>query len=86
MTPVIVVLANTEEGIPAATARLGALGVTASEVVAPSETRRLLLALVADDTEAARIVARLRADDQPAVLRPVDGARLEIWTDHTRPV
>ena len=57
----IVVLATTEEGLSACRARLGQLGVTASEVVAPGDARRLLLAPVAGPSEGARLVASLRA-------------------------
>lgn len=82
----IVVLATTEEELPGATARLRDLGLTAAEVVAPSDGRRLLLAPVADESEGARLVGRLRADGQLAVLRPAGGAHLGTWTRHTRPI
>jgi ribosomal protein L11 methylase PrmA len=80
---VIVVVATTEDELPAARARLG---VTALEVVAPSETRRLLLAPVIDELDGVRVVARLRAEGQPAVLRPARGPQLDAWTRHTRPI
>jgi ribosomal protein L11 methyltransferase len=83
---VILVLATTEGGLPSALARLRELGVSVAEVVAPSDARRLLLAPVDDESEGASLVARLRADGQLAVLRPADGAALEAWTRHTRPI
>jgi 2-polyprenyl-3-methyl-5-hydroxy-6-metoxy-1,4-benzoquinol methylase len=83
---VIVVLATTEDGLPGARGRLRELGVTAAEVVAPSDVRRLLLAPVDDESEGARLVARLRADGRLAVGRPAGGAQLGAWTRHTRPI
>ena len=82
----IVVLATTEDELPGAKARLRELGLTAGEVVAPSEARRLLLASVEDGSEGASVVAGLRADGQLAVLRPAGGPQLEAWTRHTRPI
>ena len=83
---VVVVVATTEEDLPGARMCLGELGLTAARVVAPSDTRRLLLAPVDDESEGARLVARLRAEGQSAVLRPAGGARLGAWTRHTRPI
>jgi ribosomal protein L11 methyltransferase len=83
---VIVVLATTEDELPGARARLRDLGVTAAEAVAPSDTRQLLLAPVDDEREGARLVARLRAEGQLAVLRPAGGAQLGAWMRHTRPM
>jgi ribosomal protein L11 methyltransferase len=60
--------------------------VTAAQVVAPGDGRRLLLAPVDDESEAARLVARLRAEGGLAVARPSGGARLEAWTRHTSPI
>ncbi len=57
-----------------------------AQVVAPSESRRLLLVPVDDEVQGARLVARLRAEGRLAVLRPATGARLESWVRHTRPV
>jgi ribosomal protein L11 methyltransferase len=82
---VIVVLATTEAELPGARARLRQFGVPAAEVVAPSDTRRLLLAPV-NESEGAPLIARLRADGQLAVLRPANGAKLVAWTRHTRPM
>jgi ribosomal protein L11 methyltransferase len=86
MAPTVVVVATTENQLPSATAGLGELGLTARDVVAPSSTRRLLLAPVDDQQVAVRAVSRLRADAWMAVLRPADGPQLEAWTRHSRPV
>jgi ribosomal protein L11 methyltransferase len=83
---VIVVVATIEEQVPAATERLRDLGVTTAEVVAPGDDRRLLLASVDDEAEAAHVVAVFRAEGWPAVQRPDGGARLAAWIDHTRPI
>jgi precorrin-6B methylase 2 len=83
---VIVVLATTEDGLPEARARLRELGVTAADVVAPSDARRLLLAPVDDESEGPALVDRLRADGRLAVLRPGGGPALGAWMRHTRPV
>jgi ribosomal protein L11 methyltransferase len=82
----IVVLATTQDELPSASARLRELGVIAGRVVAPSDGRRLLLACVDDESEAARLVAVLRADGQLAVVRPAGGPQLGAWKRHTRPV
>jgi ribosomal protein L11 methyltransferase len=83
---VILVVATTEDDLPAARARMDDLGATATEVVSPSDTRRLLLASMTDEVEGMRVVALLRASGRPAVLRPAGGPQLEAWTRHTRPV
>jgi ribosomal protein L11 methyltransferase len=83
---VILVLTTTEDELPGARARLRGLGVTTAAVVAPSDARRLLLAPVDDGSEGTRLVARLRADGQLAVLRPAGGPQLGAWTRHTRPI
>ena len=55
-------------------------------MAAPSDTRRLVLAAAADDGEAERVAAVLRAEGQLVMTRPEGGARLEAWMRHTRPV
>jgi precorrin-6B methylase 2 len=82
----VIVVATTEAEIPRARARLRDLGLTAVKVEAPSDSRRLLRAPVNDEAEGAQLVALLRAEGWPAVLRPAAGARLAAWTDHTRPI
>jgi ribosomal protein L11 methyltransferase len=83
---VIVVLATTEDRLSAARGGLDDLGVIAGEVVSPSDNRRLLLGPVADELEAARVVARLRGEGQSAVVRPAAGPQLEAWIRHTAPI
>jgi ribosomal protein L11 methyltransferase len=69
-----------------ARARAAAPAHAPVHVVAPSDSRRLLLVPVDDEVQGARLVARLRAEGRLAVLRPATGARLESWVRHTRPV
>jgi ribosomal protein L11 methyltransferase len=83
---VIVVLATTEDELPDVRARLRELGVTAADVVAPSDERRLLLAPVADESAGARLLARLRAEGHMVVLRPDGGPQLGAWVRHTLPI
>ena len=72
--------------MPGVVGRLRDLGVTSAEVVAPSDTRRLVVAWVPDDLEGTRIVTRLQAEGHAAVLRPAGGVPLEAWVRHTCPV
>jgi ribosomal protein L11 methyltransferase len=83
---VYLVLATTESELSGATTRLGELGLTAVDVVAPSRGRRLVRASVEDEAVAAALVVRLRAEGRVAVLRPAGGPQLEAWTRHTRPI
>jgi ribosomal protein L11 methyltransferase len=83
---VIVVLATTEEGLCEAGRRMRELGATPGEVVIPGGARRLLLSTAVEEAEGARVVAGLRAEGRPAVLRPDGGPRLAGWIRHTRPV
>jgi ribosomal protein L11 methylase PrmA len=86
MSSVVIVVATSEDQLPAAMACLRGLGLAAQEVLAPSDARRLLLVPVHDQQAAAPAVSRLRAEGWMAVLRPPGGAQLEAWTEHTRPV
>ncbi len=79
-------LATTEPELAEAMTRLRELGMKAPRVMAPSASRRLLLAPVSDGSEAAGVVSRLRAEGHPAVLRPAGGAQLDAWSRHTEPV
>ncbi len=81
----VIVLAATEDEVPDARARIRELGLTVDRVWAPSETRRLLLVPVDDESAGGAAVARLRAEGRLAVLRPAGGVQLEAWTRHTRP-
>ena len=83
---VTVVVATTDDEVAGVRARLGELGLRATQVVAPSEARRLVLAAVDDEGEAERLATALRAEGRLAVTRPDGGARLEAWMQHTRPV
>ena len=74
---VIVVVATTEDELAAVRGSLGERGVGAVQVVAPSDTRRLVLAAVDDEWEAHRLASTLRAEGRSAVTRPDGGARLE---------
>jgi ribosomal protein L11 methyltransferase len=83
---VLLILATEEDDLPRARSRLVDLGLSPAEVVAPSDVHRLLLASVDNEPEPGRLVARLRAEGRPAVLRPGGGAPLEGWRRHTRPI
>jgi ribosomal protein L11 methyltransferase len=80
---VIVVVATTPHDVAAVRARLAAYAV---DVVAPSASRRLVRTAVDDEWEAERVVSMMRGDGQLAVARPADGARLDAWIRHTRPL
>ncbi len=82
----IVVVATTEDELASVRRSLGERGVGTVQVVAPSETRRLVLAAVDDEWEAHHLASSLRAEGRSAVTRPDGGARLEQWMRHTRPV
>ena len=83
---VIVVVATTKDELSEASARLRELGLIVGQVVAPSDARRLVLASIDDESEAARLVAVLRAEGRLAVLRPAGGAQLAAWNRNTRPI
>ena len=82
----MIVVAATEATVATTRERLRALGATATDVTAPSAARRLVLASVADEWEAERIVTALRAAGELAVSRPDAGVRLEEWRRHTAPL
>jgi precorrin-6B methylase 2 len=83
---VVIVLAAGEDEVPGTRAHLRDLGLTVEQVLAPSQAVRLLLVPVEDSSAGGRVVARLRAEGRPAVLRPAGGVQLEAWTRHTSPV
>jgi ribosomal protein L11 methyltransferase len=83
---VIIVVATTDNGITGVEARLRQLGVIPTEVLAPSDVRRLVLAPVQDESKGASVVGRLRAQGEVVVMRPDGGPRLEAWWRHTCPV
>ena len=65
--------------------RLRGLGARPIEVVAPSDTRRVVLASVDDEQSVAGLVASLRAEGEMAVARPDRGPPLQAWLRDTRP-
>jgi SAM-dependent methyltransferase len=83
---VMIVVATTDNGITDVEARLRRLGVIPTQVLAPTDVRRLVLAPIHDESKGASLVARLRAEGDVAVLRPEGGPRLGAWRRHTRPV
>ena len=82
----VIAVATTDGELAGVCDRLQELGVRPVEVVAPSETRRVVLASVNDDQNAASLVASLRAEGAMAVTRPDGGAPLQAWYRDTRPV
>lgn len=66
--------------------RLRGLGVRSLDVVEPGDTRRVVLAAMDDERNAADIVASLQAEGVMAVMRPDGGAALQAWFRDTRPV
>src|SRR3954451_11520726 len=82
---VVVVVAATSDEVAEVSARLRQHSVSV-EVLAPSETRRLVLAAVEDEWEAERVEAAVRSDGHLAFTRPDEGVRLEAWMRHTRPL
>jgi ribosomal protein L11 methyltransferase len=83
---VIVVVATDRERLSATRKRLRELGLMSTEVVEPSDARRLVLAPVDDHSAGARLVARLRGEGEIAVLRPSAEAQLRGWAAHTCPL
>ena len=82
----MIVVATTEGELAGMCNRLRALGVRSVDVVAPSDTRRVVLASVEDAAGTAGLVGSLRAEGVMAVTRPDGGAALEAWYRDTRPV
>ena len=56
------------------------------DVVAPGDTRRVVLAAVDDEWSEAGLVVSLRAEGMMAVTRPGGGAALRAWLRDTRPI
>ena len=82
----MIVVATTEGDLAGACHRLRALGVRSMDVVAPGDTRRVVVAAVDDESSAAGLAASLRAEGVMAVTRPDRGAALEAWSQDTRPI
>jgi ribosomal protein L11 methyltransferase len=83
---VIVVVATTEDELAAVRGDLAERSAGAVRVVAPSATRRLVLASVDDEWAAHELASTLRAEGRSVVTRPDGGVRLEAWMRHTRPI
>ena len=82
----VIVVATTEQALTRVEARVAELGLARIDVVAPSATRRLVLAGVDDEWEAERVAGALRAEGDIVVTRPGGGVRLDGWMRHTRPI
>ena len=74
---VMIVVATTEDELDGVCDRLRALGVRSMDVVAPSDTRRVVLAPVVDEWSVAGFVVSLRAEGVMAVTRPDRGTALQ---------
>lgn len=82
----MIVVATTEDEVAGVCDRLRALGVRSTDIVAPSDTRRVVLAAVDDEWSAAGLVVSLRAQGAMAVTRPDQGPALRAWSRDTHPV
>ncbi len=82
----MIAVATTADRIVAVCNRLRELGVRGLDIVAPSDTRRVVLATVDDATDVAGVVAALRAEGVMAASKPAAGAALHRWLEDTRPV
>ena len=82
----MIAVATTEDDLAGVCERLRAHGARSVEVVAPSDTRRVVLAAVDEEWRVAGLVASLRAEGAMAVIRPDGGAPLQAWYRDTRPV
>ena len=65
----MIAVATTEDELAGVCNRLRALGARPVEVVAPSDTRRVVLAAVDDERRVAGLVVSLRAEGAMAVIR-----------------
>ena len=82
----MIAVATTEDELAGVCDRLRAAGVRSMEVVAPGDTRRVVLASVDDERSVAGLVVSLRAEGVMAISRPPEGAALQRWLRDTRPV
>ena len=81
----MIAIATTEDELDGVCHRLRALGVRSMDVVAPGDTRRVVLAAVDDEWSVAGLVVSLRAEGLMAVARPQGGPALQAWLRDTRP-
>ena len=79
-------VATTGDELAGVCERLRSLGAGSIDVVAPSDTRRVVLASVDDEWSVAGLVASLRTEGVMAVTRPDSGAALQKWLRDTLPV
>ena len=82
----VIVVATTDDELAAVCERLQALGADPADVVAPSDTRRVVLASVDGEQSELSLIASLRASGEIAVARPDGGAALQAWIRDTRPI
>ena len=82
----MIAVATTEDELDGVCHRLRALGVRSMDVVAPGDTRRVVLAAVDDEWSVAGLVVSLRAEGLMAVARPQEGPALQAWLRDTRPI
>lgn len=82
----VIAVATTEAELDDVCARLRTLGCRRLEVVAPGGTRRVVVAVVADEAGSDAIAAKLRSEGLMAVARPDGGPRLERWIRDSRPL
>lgn len=82
----MIAVATTESELAEVCNRLRALGVRSVDVVAPSDTRRVVLASADDEWRVAGFAGSLRAEGAMAVARPDGGAPLQAWYRDTRPI
>ena len=79
-------VATTEGELAGVCSRLQEFDLRPVEVVAPSDTRRVVLAALDDERRLAGLAASLRAEGVMAVARPDGGAALQKWLRDTRPI
>lgn len=82
----MIVVATTDLDVNAVQLQLSELGATPIDLVAPSKTRRLILATAATEADAHRVANQLREAGLLSVVRPDGGARLEGWRSRTKPI
>ena len=82
----MIAVATIQDEVARVWARLLQLGLTPTQVVAPGESRRVVLASTVDDRSATPVAMSLRDEGEMAVTRPDGGAALRAWFRDTRPV
>ena len=82
----MIAVATTEDELAGVCSLLRSLGVRPTDVVAPGDSRRVVLAAADDEWSVAGLVLSLRAEGAMAVARPDRGPALQAWFRDTRPV